>query len=111
MAYDLALADRVRAHLEGEPVEERKMFGGLAFLVGGHMSVAVSGGQGGLLVRVDPAETGRLLAEPGAEEFSMGGRGPMAGWLRVGPGACEEEPTLGDWVERGLRYARTLPPK
>jgi TfoX/Sxy family transcriptional regulator of competence genes len=110
MAYDEILAERIRTMLEGEPVVEKKMFGGLAFLIGGNMSVAASG-QGGLLVRVDPAATADLLAEPGAEEFDMGGRGPMKGWLRVGPDLLDDDETLGAWVSRGVAYARSLPPK
>jgi len=110
MAYDVELAERIREHLSGEPVTEKKMFGGLAFLLGGNMSVAASG-QGGLMVRVDPNETEALLAEPGAAEFEMAGRGPMKGWLRVSPDVLGDDETLGAWVSRGVAYARTLPPK
>src|SRR3954469_19933034 len=110
MAYDEELAERIRGMLGDIPVTEKKMFGGLAFLVGGNMSVAASG-QGGLLVRHDPAETDALLAEPGAAEFDMGGRGPMKGWLRVDESALGDEETLGAWVQRGVGYARSLPPK
>ena len=86
------------------------MFGGLAFLVGGNMSVAASGG-GGLLVRVDPEQSDALLAEPGAQEFAMGGRGPMKGWLHVEPGALDDDEALARWVGRGVAYAQSLPPK
>jgi TfoX/Sxy family transcriptional regulator of competence genes len=110
MAYDEALATRIREHVAGEPVEEKKMFGGLAFLLGGHMAVAASG-KGGLMVRVEPAETAALLAEPGAGPMEMGGRGPMDGWLRVSADAVADEESLSRWVERGLAYARSLPPK
>ena len=110
MAYDEALAARIREHTAGEPVEEKKMFGGLAFLLGGHMAVAASG-QGGLMVRVEPSETNALLEEPGAAPFQMGGRGPMDGWLRVSADAVSDEGALGRWVDRGLAYARSLPPK
>lgn len=110
MAYDVELAERIRALVAGEPIREKKMFGGLAFLLNGNMSVAASG-QGGLMVRVDPAETDALLAEPGAAEFEMGERGPMKGWLRVDAGALDDDETLGAWVSRGVAYARTLPPK
>jgi TfoX/Sxy family transcriptional regulator of competence genes len=112
MAYDEELADRIRSLLaaEKEKVVEKKMFGGLAFLVRGNMSVAASG-QGGLLVRVDPAETDALMAEPGVEEFDMGGRGPMKGWLRVSSAVLQDNAILGSWVARGLGYARTLPAK
>lgn len=110
VAYDEELADRLRSRLAGEPVTEKKMFGGLAFLLGGNMAVAVSG-QGGLLVRVDPEQTARLLAEPGAEEFDMGSRGPMKGWLRVSPDVLDDDEVLLAWVDRGLAYARSLPAK
>ena len=110
MAYDEVLAARIREHAAGEPVEERKMFGGLAFLLGGHMAVSASG-RGGLMVRVEPAETDALLAEPGAAPMEMGGRGPVDGWLRVSADAVADEESLGRWVERGLAYARSLPPK
>jgi TfoX/Sxy family transcriptional regulator of competence genes len=109
MAFDETLADRVRDMLAGEPVVEKQMFGGLAFLLGGNMSVSVSG-QGGLLVRVDP-ETEDLLSEPGAEEFDMGGRSSMKGWLRVSPEVLDDDETLGAWVSRGVGYARSLPAK
>jgi TfoX/Sxy family transcriptional regulator of competence genes len=110
MAYDHGLADRIRDLVAAERVQEKKMFGGLAFLVGGNMSVAASG-QGGLMVRVDPSVADELLAEPGAEEFEMGERGPMKGWLRVSPDVLADEKTLATWVTRGVTYARSLPPK
>ena len=110
MAYDEGLADRIRRLLAKEEVTEKKMFGGLAFLIGGNMSVAASG-QGGLLVRVDPEQSGKLLGEPGAEEFQMGGRGPMKGWLRVNPTVLDDDKTLRAWVKRGVAYARSLPAK
>ena len=109
MAYDEELAARIRDHLQGEPVVEKKMFGGLAFLLGGHMAVAASG-QGGLMVRVEPEETDALLGEPGAEPFQMRGRG-MDGWLRVSTEAVVDDAVLARWVERGLAYAGSLPPK
>jgi TfoX/Sxy family transcriptional regulator of competence genes len=110
MAYDERLAGRVRDHLAGEPVEEKKMFGGLAFLLGGHMSVSASG-QGGLLVRVAPADSDSLLAEPGAALMQMGNRAPMDGWIRVAPEMLDDDAVLARWVERGVAYARSLPPK
>jgi TfoX/Sxy family transcriptional regulator of competence genes len=110
MAYDEALAARIREHVAGEPVAEKKMFGGLAFLLGGNMAVAASG-QGGLMVRVEPSETALLLEEPGAAPFEMGGRGAMAGWLRVSDDALVDEEDLARWVRRGLSYAGSLPPK
>ena len=110
MAYDEALAHRVRALLAGEPdVSERSMFGGLAFLIGGNMSVAASG-QGGLMVRIDHEETDALLAEPHAHPFEMSGR-EIQGWLRVAAEGVATERELAAWVERGVAYARTLPRK
>lgn len=110
MAYDEALAARIRDHAAGEPVEEKKMFGGLAFLLGGHMAVAASG-QGGLLVRVPPEQTADLLSEPGTAPMEMGGRGPMDGWLRVTAEAVTDDESLARWVDRGLAHARSMPPK
>ncbi len=110
MAYDEILAGRIRELVgAGEDVTEQKMFGGLAFLVGGNMAVAASG-QGGLLVRVDPDAADVLLATTSATPMEMRGR-PMAGWLRVDASDVESEPDLGMWVERGVDYARTLPRK
>jgi hypothetical protein len=104
VAYDEALARRIRDLLAGEPVVEKKMFGGLAFLVHGNMAVAASG-QGGLLVRVDPEESAALAESANVEPMRMRGR-EMAGWLYVDPGD-----DLGEWVRRGVRFARSLPPK
>ncbi|HEY1317161.1 MAG TPA: TfoX/Sxy family protein [Gaiella sp.] len=110
MAYDEALAARIRELVGGgADVAERKMFGGLAFLVGGHMAVAASG-QGGILVRVDPDASEDLVAKTGASPMEMRGR-RMAGWLRVDASDVDTEPELAVWVERGVGYARTLPPK
>ena len=110
MAYDEELAHRIRELIAGEPgVVEQRMFGGLAFLVGGHMAVAASG-QGGLMVRCDPAETEALLAEPHAQPFEMRGRA-MDGWLRVDAEGVRTERELEPWVRRGVAYARSLPPK
>jgi TfoX/Sxy family transcriptional regulator of competence genes len=109
MAYDEELADRIRLLIGTGAATERKMFGGLAFLIGGNMSVAASG-QGGLLVHVDPDQTEALLAEPGAEEFEMRGR-TMRGWLRVSPDVLDDDAVLRAWVDRGVGYAATLPVK
>jgi len=106
MAYDEELAARIRELVSGEAgVTEKKMFGGLAFLVGGNMAVAASG-QGGLLVRVDPDESEALVASSDARPMEMRGR-EMPGWLRVDPPDDE----LAAWVERGVAFARSLPPK
>ena len=110
MAYDEDLANRIRELMVGESgVTEKKMFGGLAFLVGGNMSVAASG-QGGLMVRVDPAETGALLEKPHARPFEMRGR-EMKGWLRVDEEGVGTKRQLEPWVKRGVAYARSLPAK
>ena len=107
VAYDEALAERIRALAGEQPgLTEKKMFGGLAFLVGGNMAIAASG-QGGVLVRVDPAESDALVAGSNAEVAVMRGR-PMPGWLRV---EVENDAELADWVDRGVTYARGLPPK
>jgi hypothetical protein len=105
MAYDEELASTIRGLLADEPnLTEKTMFGGLAFLVGGNMAVAASG-QGGLLVRVDPEEGDELVRTTRAEPMEMRGR-TMTGWLRVPAGDHTEE-----WVQRGVAYARALPPK
>jgi TfoX/Sxy family transcriptional regulator of competence genes len=110
MAYDEDLANRVRELLATEAgMIERRMFGGLAFLIGGHMSVSVSG-QGGLLLRCDPAETDALLGKPYAAPFEMRGR-VMEGWLRLDPEGLRTTSQLERWVARGVRYAGSLPPK
>ena len=110
MAYDEDLAQRILALLGSEGnATEKKMFGGLAFLVGGNMAVAASG-QGGLLVRVDPAESDRLVAETDARPMEMRGR-EMAGWLRVASDDVQAVDALQTWVELGVAYARSLPAK
>jgi TfoX/Sxy family transcriptional regulator of competence genes len=110
MAYDEDLADRIRELVAGEPgVSEMRMFGGLAFLIGGNMAVAASG-QGGLMVRVEPEATERLLDEAHARPFEMRGRA-MDGWLRVDPEGLRTKRQLERWVRRGVDYARSLPPK
>lgn len=110
MAYDQELADRIRLILGPQPgLTEQRMFGGLAFLVNGHMAVSASG-QGGLLLRHDPARTDELAARPGVDPFVMRGR-PMQGWLRVGADAVDEDEHLREWIDVGVGYARSLPPK
>ncbi|MGH3453562.1 MAG: TfoX/Sxy family protein [Nocardioidaceae bacterium] len=109
MAYDEVLADRIRELVGGgEGVTEQKMFGGLAFLVNGNMAVAASG-QGGLLVRVDPAEADDLVRED-VEPMVMRGR-KMRGWLRITAAAVDAPDQLEQWVARGASYARSLPAK
>jgi TfoX/Sxy family transcriptional regulator of competence genes len=110
MAYDEDLANRIRELVAETPgLTEKKMFGGLAFLVGGNMAVAASG-QGGLMVRVDPDETDVLLEKPNARPFEMRGR-PMDGWLRIDGEGVRTKRRLEPWVKRGVAYARSLPPK
>jgi len=110
VAYDEDLADRIRELIAGEPdITEKKLFGGLAFLVGGNMSVAASG-QGGLMVRVDPQETDALLTKPHTRPFEMRGR-ELEGWLRVETEGLRTKRQLDPWVRRGVAYARSLPPK
>ncbi|MBO0691646.1 MAG: TfoX/Sxy family protein [Acidimicrobiaceae bacterium] len=106
MAYDEDLANRIRELLaDTEAVTEKKMFGGLAFMVGGNMAVAASG-QGGILVRSDP----KGPVPNGAELAIMRGR-PMDGWLRVDAGRLKTKPQLAKWTRLGVGYARSLPPK
>jgi hypothetical protein len=110
MAYDEELAGRIREFVKDEPgLTEQKMFGGLAFLIGGNMAVAASG-QGGLLVRVDPEQSDELVAQSSAEPMEMRGR-QMAGWLRVESRDVTGEDQLAEWVARGTAYARSLPAK
>ena len=110
MAYDEDLANRIRELVQAEDgVSEMRMFGGLAFLIHGNMAVSASG-KGGLLLRVDPAQTEALLGEPDAQRFEMRGR-EMDGWLRVDAGATASDADLARWVSLGVAYARSLPPK
>jgi hypothetical protein len=110
MAYDEDLANRIRELIGAEPdLHEQAMFGGLAFLIGGHMAVAASG-QGGLLLRVDPDETDALVRKPHARRFEMRGR-EMQGWLRIDAEGVRTRRQLEPWVRRGVAYARSLPPK
>lgn len=110
MAYDTDLADRLRSILTQEPdVVEKRMFGGLAFLVAGHLAVSASG-RGGLLLRVDPASSAKATADPRMRPFEMRGR-PMPGWLQVEVDASVSDEELGAWVERGVALARSLPPR
>jgi hypothetical protein len=107
--YDSELAHRVRELLSGQRFDEKAMFGGLAFLVGGHMAVCVSS-KGGLMVRVPPAQTAALLDRPHVAPMVMAGR-QTRGWLRVTDEGIRTKRQLQSWLQRGLDYARTLPPK
>ena len=110
MAYDEELAARIRALVGAESgLEEKKMFGGLGFIIDGHMAVAASG-QGGLMVRVDPDAGEELVDGVDVVPMEMRGRA-MTGWLRVTTGAVADDAALAEWVARGVSYVRTLPPK
>lgn len=111
MSYDERLAEEVRARLaaEGCDVEEKRMFGGLGFMVEGKLTVAASR-RGGLLVRTDPDDAEELLARPGVEPMEMRGR-PMPGWLFVAPEALDGEGAVEGWIDRALAFVATLPPK
>jgi hypothetical protein len=110
VAYDAELADRIRELIGDQPdVSEQRMFGGLAFLVGGNMAVAASG-QGGLMVRVDPATSHGLTVTGVVRPMEMRGR-PMKGWLRVESDGVRTKPQLRKWVTTGVGYARSLPAK
>jgi TfoX/Sxy family transcriptional regulator of competence genes len=110
VAYDEDLADRIRELLAGERgVTEQKMFGGLGFMIGGNMAVAASG-QGGALVRVDPADSDRIVSTTSARPMEMRGK-QMAGWLRVASDDLRTKRQLTKWVTLGAMYARSLPSK
>lgn len=110
MAYDEALAERLRELLSGEShLVEKRMFGGLAFLIGGNVAIAASG-QGGVLVRLDPAQSDELVDTSNAELAVMRGR-PMEGWLRVAPEHVRTKRQLAKWATLGAAYARSLPSK
>ncbi len=110
MAYDVELANRIRHVVEDEGgLTERRMFGGLAFLIHGNMAVSASS-KGGLLLRIDPTDSESLVSEPHAHRFEMRGR-EMDGWLRVDTAVVETVDELRRWVNHGVTYARSLPPK
>lgn len=110
MAYDEALAERIRELVAKERgMTEQKMFGGLGFMIGGNMAIAASG-QGGLMVRVDPDRSDAICAKSKAEPIVMRGR-PMAGWLRVESADVKTKAQLTKWVTLGTSYAKSLPPK
>jgi TfoX/Sxy family transcriptional regulator of competence genes len=109
MPYDEALADRVRSivgALHPGPIDEKRMFGGLALMLNGNMAVVVRG-RGGLMIRVDPAEADAFAAEPGAEATEMRGR-TMRGWISVSPDVLAEDADLRRWVGRGVSFTATL---
>jgi TfoX/Sxy family transcriptional regulator of competence genes len=110
MAYDQELAARIRRLADGDPdLTEKKMFGGLAFLIGGNMAIAASG-EGGAMVRVDPRQSDALVAATTASVVEMRGR-LMSGWLHIDSADLRADEELAAWVERGTGYARSLPPK
>lgn len=110
MAYDDVLAQRIRDIVHGEPgLSEKQMFGGLAFLVNGNLTISASS-RGGLLVRIDPADAESLTSFPHVRRFEMRGR-EMDGWLGVEVAALASEDELRRWVDTGLTYARALPAK
>lgn len=110
MAYDEVLALRIRDLLDGEPgVTSKKMFGGLGFMVEGHMAVAAAS-SGGMMVRADPADCAEWADGKAVNPMEMRGR-PMAGWLLVDSAAVADDDRLAEWVDRGVRFVRTLPPK
>jgi hypothetical protein len=109
MAYDQALAQRIRAELDGHPeLQEKKMFGGVGFLIQGNMACGVNGEN--LIVRVGPDATEAALAQPYTRPFDMTGR-PMTGWIIVTTAGVASETDLRRWVEQGVMFAETLPPK
>jgi len=109
MAYDPQLADEVRTHIGSNPgLSEREMFGGIAFMINGNMAVGVSGDE--LMVRVGKDAHDEAVARPGARTFDMGAR-PMKGWLSVGAEGIATEEALRSWVDQGVAYAESLPPK
>ena len=109
MAFDEGLAQRLRERLAGSGgVVEKRMFGGLSFMVDGHLCVGVMGEE--LMARVGPGATGAALERPGSRLFDFSGR-PMKGWVMVEPGALEDDDALAGWVELALAYVRMLPPK
>ena len=110
MAYDHDLADRIRRLIGTAPdLTEKKMFGGLAFLVGGNMAIAASG-EGGAMVRVDPQQSDLLVGTTSATVAEMRDR-PMPGWLRVSSADLSTDEELSRWIALGTSYARSLPPK
>jgi TfoX/Sxy family transcriptional regulator of competence genes len=108
VAYNLKLAERIRAELDGIPVVEKKMFGGVGFLIGGNMACGVY--KDDLILRIDPAKYEKLLKKPSTKVFDITGK-PMKGWLMVEPAGCKTKKQLSTWVKEGLEFALTLPTK
>ena len=110
MAYDEELAERIRVLLVDEPaMNEKKMFGGLGFMLDGNMAFGASS-MGGLMVRIDPEDSDELVARPGAGFFEMKGR-TMGGWLHIAGEDLAEDEILSDWLSIGIDFAASLPPK
>ena len=108
MAYNLKLAARVRSELDAIPFEEKKMFGGVGFLLNGNMACGVN--KDDLIVRIDPEKQTALLKKPHAKPFDLTGR-PMKGWLVIEAEGCKTDKQLSTWVKEGTEFALTLPPK
>lgn len=108
MTYNLKLAERIRSQLDGIPVVEKKMFGGIGFLLNGNLACGVN--KDDLIVRVDPGRHSALLKKPHAKPFDLTGK-PMKGWLVVEAEGCKTDKQLSTWVKEGLEFAATLPPK
>ena len=108
MAYNLKLAERIRSELNGLPFVEKKMFGGVGFLIGSNMACGVY--KEDLIVRFDPAKQDSLLKKTGVKPFDLTGK-PMKGWLMVEPNGCKTKKQLSAWVKEGVDFALTLPPK
>ncbi|SRR6266511_93168 len=108
MAYDLKLAERIRSHLDGVPVAEKKIFGGIGFLLNRNMACGVN--KDDLILRVDPEKHTVLLKKPHVRPFDLTGR-PMKGWLLVEPEGVKTDKQLSTWVKEGIEFASTLPTK
>ena len=110
MAYDSKLAERIRAELQGLPVVEKKMFGGIGYMLNGNMACGILGDD--MIVRVNVDEYETLLKRTHVKVFTMkGGPKPMKGWLMVEPKGCKTKKQLSAWVKEGVEFALTLPPK
>jgi hypothetical protein len=117
MGYNLKLAERIRSQLDGVPFVEKKMFGGVGFMLDGNTpalapgaSVACGVHKDNLVVRVDPKKHAALLKKPHAKPFDLTGK-PMKGWLLVEADGCKTEEQLSVWIQEGVEFASTLPPK